>query len=112
MLSRLARISLSVPSPLRAGQCVGLAALALLACNNTLQTAVANGDTRSLTLRHNHRDDEITVTFKRDGKYDEEGLKHSMAWVRHHDRYTEGYVVDATAEYQEPKKADAGCCSG
>lgn len=43
---------------------------------------------------------------------DEEGLKHSMAWVRHHDRYAEGYVVDATAEYQEPQKADAGCCSG
>ena len=82
MLSRLARISLSVPSPLRAGQCVGLAALALLACNNTLQTAVANGDTRSLTLRHNHRDDEITVTFKRDGKYDEEGLKQLNHFLR------------------------------
>jgi len=29
---------------------------------------------------------------------DEEGLRHSMAWVRHHDRY-EGAVVDPKAEY-------------
>jgi predicted dithiol-disulfide oxidoreductase (DUF899 family) len=27
---------------------------------------------------------------------DEEGLPHSMAWVRHHDRYTQGYFVDPT----------------
>jgi len=38
---------------------------------------------------------------------DEEGLRRSMAWVRHHDRY-EGAVVDPQAQYQEPKKTD--CC--
>jgi predicted dithiol-disulfide oxidoreductase (DUF899 family) len=26
---------------------------------------------------------------------DEEGVAHTMAWVRHHDRYDKGYVVDA-----------------
>jgi predicted dithiol-disulfide oxidoreductase (DUF899 family) len=31
---------------------------------------------------------------------DEEGLAHSMAWVRHHDRYNEGYRVDPKATYQ------------
>ncbi len=44
---------------------------------------------------------------------DEEGLKHGMAWVRHHDKYDEGYQVDAKAEYVQPAKAaDAagGCC--
>jgi len=44
---------------------------------------------------------------------DEEGLKHGMAWVRHHDRYDERYRVDAKAEYVQPAKAtDAtgGCC--
>ena len=42
---------------------------------------------------------------------DEEGLKHTMAWVRHHDRYTEGYFVDPNAGYVQPeKKADASCC--
>jgi predicted dithiol-disulfide oxidoreductase (DUF899 family) len=31
---------------------------------------------------------------------DEEGLTHAMAWVRHHDRYGEGYRVDPNATYQ------------
>lgn len=38
---------------------------------------------------------------------DEDGLKFSMAWVRHHDRY-EGAVVDTKASYQQPKSAS--CC--
>jgi len=42
---------------------------------------------------------------------DEEGLAHTMAWVRHHDKYDEGYRVDAKAEYAQPAKAtDASCC--
>jgi predicted dithiol-disulfide oxidoreductase (DUF899 family) len=36
---------------------------------------------------------------------DEEGLKHGMAWVRHHDKYGEGYQVDAKAEHVQPPKA-------
>ncbi len=45
---------------------------------------------------------------------DEAGLKHTMAWVRHHDRYSEGYFVDPTAGYQHPKVvvAPSPCCSG
>jgi len=46
---------------------------------------------------------------------DEAGLKHTMAWVRHHDKYTEGYVVDPTEGYVEPAKVNAtggSCCSG
>jgi predicted dithiol-disulfide oxidoreductase (DUF899 family) len=39
---------------------------------------------------------------------DEDGLKHSMAWVRYHDRYDENYRVDPLADYQPPKGA---CCS-
>jgi predicted dithiol-disulfide oxidoreductase (DUF899 family) len=35
---------------------------------------------------------------------DEEGLAHGMAWVRHHDKYGEGYAVDAKAVYREPRK--------
>ena len=47
---------------------------------------------------------------------DEEGLKHSMAWVRHHDKYAEGYVVDATQGYVQPevvqiKAAGSLCCT-
>jgi len=63
-------------SPLRAARCLGLAAFALLSANSTLQNAIANGDTRTLTFRHSHREEEsaLTVTFKRDGKYDDDGL--------------------------------------
>jgi predicted dithiol-disulfide oxidoreductase (DUF899 family) len=41
---------------------------------------------------------------------DEEGLAHSMAWVRHHDRYTAGYVVDPKTQYVAPKGAGSQCC--
>jgi predicted dithiol-disulfide oxidoreductase (DUF899 family) len=42
---------------------------------------------------------------------DEAGLVHSMAWVRHHDRYDEGYFVDPTQTYVQPKSVSASCCS-
>jgi predicted dithiol-disulfide oxidoreductase (DUF899 family) len=48
---------------------------------------------------------------------DEEGLRHTMAWVRHHDKYEDGYVVDRDQGYVQPEvvtiKASTGsCCSG
>jgi len=42
---------------------------------------------------------------------DEEGLAFSMAWVRHHDRYAEGYFVDSKAQYTPPKGSGSSCCS-
>jgi predicted dithiol-disulfide oxidoreductase (DUF899 family) len=42
---------------------------------------------------------------------DEDGLAFTMAWVRHHDRYTEGYVVDPKAQYVAPKGSGSSCCS-
>jgi predicted dithiol-disulfide oxidoreductase (DUF899 family) len=43
---------------------------------------------------------------------DEEGLKFSMAWVRHHDKYANGAPVDPNQTYVQPKMADAECCAG
>lgn len=44
---------------------------------------------------------------------DEEGLVHSMAWVRHHDRYHADYRVDTTAPYQPPRGSlFRPCCAG
>jgi predicted dithiol-disulfide oxidoreductase (DUF899 family) len=43
---------------------------------------------------------------------DEDGLAFSMAWVRHHDRYTEGYFVDPEQKYEQPKSSTGSCCSG
>jgi len=41
---------------------------------------------------------------------DEDGLAFSMAWVRHHDKYEDGYVVDPKAQYEPPQVAKPGCC--
>ena len=43
---------------------------------------------------------------------DEDGLAFTMSWVRHHDRYAEGYVVDPKAKYVAPKSSGSSCCSG
>ena len=48
----------------------------------SLQNVVANGDTRVISLQHTHRDDAITVTFKRNGRYDEDGLKKLNYFLR------------------------------
>jgi uncharacterized protein YcbK (DUF882 family) len=53
----------------------GLAAFFLLFGSRALQTAIAEGDTRTLSLHHIHTDEDITVTFKRDGRYDEAALE-------------------------------------
>jgi predicted dithiol-disulfide oxidoreductase (DUF899 family) len=38
---------------------------------------------------------------------DEAGLAHTMAWVRHHDKYNEGYFVDPKQLYVQPSKVTA-----
>jgi predicted dithiol-disulfide oxidoreductase (DUF899 family) len=43
---------------------------------------------------------------------DEDNLTFSMSWVRHHDKYGEGYFVDPTRKYEQPKSSAASCCSG
>jgi len=42
---------------------------------------------------------------------DEDNLAFSMAWVRHHDRYGDDYVVDAKKLYVQPEKSESSCCS-
>lgn len=44
------------------------------------QNAVANGDTRTITIKHMHTKEETTVTFKRDGRYVSEGLE-KLNWA-------------------------------
>jgi predicted dithiol-disulfide oxidoreductase (DUF899 family) len=40
---------------------------------------------------------------------DEAGLDFSMSWVRHHDRYEDGSVVDPISKFDQRKST--GCCS-
>jgi uncharacterized protein YcbK (DUF882 family) len=61
--------------PLRAGYCVGFAALLLAIGSTSLQNATAEGDTRTISLHHMHTGEDLTITYKVDGRYDEEALK-------------------------------------
>ncbi len=60
---------------MRAGATLSLAAMLMIGASASLQTAVAEGDTRSLTFHHLHTGENITITYKRDGRYDEAALK-------------------------------------
>lgn len=48
----------------------------------TTQTAVANGDTRTLSFYHTHSKERITVTFKKNGRYDSAALKQLNYYLR------------------------------
>lgn len=41
---------------------------------------------------------------------DEDGLAFSMSWVRHHDKYEDGYAVDPATGYQKPRDLST-CCN-
>jgi uncharacterized protein YcbK (DUF882 family) len=71
-----------MPHPRKLYRCTVLAAIALLIGGRGLETAVANGDTRTISLHHIHTNEDITITFKRDGRYDEEALKKLNWFVR------------------------------
>jgi uncharacterized protein YcbK (DUF882 family) len=58
----------------RAGSRLGMAGMLLLGANNSLQNAVAEGDTRTLSFHHVHTGEDITITFKRNGRYDQAAL--------------------------------------
>jgi uncharacterized protein YcbK (DUF882 family) len=62
-------------SVVRIGASLGAAGVLVLAASVSLQNAAANGDTRTLTFHHVHTGEDITITFKRDGRYDEAALK-------------------------------------
>jgi uncharacterized protein YcbK (DUF882 family) len=66
----------------KAGYCAGLTTLLLIAGAGSVQDATALNETRSLSFHHTHSNEDITVTFKRDGRYDEEALKKLNHFLR------------------------------
>lgn len=58
------------------------ASLALPLLPQGLQPADANGDTRALHIRNTHNGETIDLTFKRDGRYDQEALKKYNRFLR------------------------------
>jgi uncharacterized protein YcbK (DUF882 family) len=90
---RVARKISVPPTAARAGKSLTLAALLLLAGNRGLQTAIAEGDTRTLSFHHAHTGEDITVTFKRNGRYDQSALA-KLNWFMRDWRKNEQVAMD------------------
>ena len=88
----------------RAAYSCGLAVLLLLFGSKALQTAVAEGDTRSISLHHVHTDESITITFKRDGRYDDAALEKLnwflRDWRRQEQTRMDPHLIDLIWEVQ------------
>jgi uncharacterized protein YcbK (DUF882 family) len=70
---------LSLP---KAGARFGLTCLLLLAGAGTVHNAAALNETRTLSFHHTHSNEDLTITFKRDGRYDEAALKEINHYLR------------------------------
>jgi uncharacterized protein YcbK (DUF882 family) len=87
--------------PLKAGWllCIKSAAIIMLSTATWLgatqgtQDAIANGDTRTISIYHQHTKETITVTFKRYGSYDSEALK-QLNWILRDWRHDEPIKMD------------------
>jgi uncharacterized protein YcbK (DUF882 family) len=66
----------------RAGCHAGLASVLLLAGAGSVHDATALGETRTLSFHHTHSDEDLTVTYKRNGRYDEDALKQINHFLR------------------------------
>jgi len=67
---------------LKAGTCTGLAALMLLVGAGSVHDATAENETRTLSFHHTHSGEDLTITFKREGRYDEAALKQLNHFLR------------------------------
>ncbi len=75
----------------RAGLQLGLALPLLLGGIGSVPDATALNDTHTLSFHHTHSGEDLTVTFKRNGRYDEDALKKLNHYLR--DWRTQGQTV-------------------
>ncbi len=66
---------------------------AILGTTAETENAVANGDTRALTIYHTHTQESATITFKRDGRYDRAALE-QLNWLLRDWRINEPTKMD------------------
>ncbi len=69
-----ARKAALLPKPSRAWRRSGLAVLILVLSCDALQDAIADGDTRTVAMHHLHTGEDISITYKRNGRYDDQAL--------------------------------------
>jgi uncharacterized protein YcbK (DUF882 family) len=60
----------------------GLASVLLLGGAGAVRDATALNETRTLSFHHTHSGEDLTVTFKRNGRYDDEALKQLNHFLR------------------------------
>ena len=88
----------------RAVYACALAVLTLIFGSRVLQNAIAEGDTRTISLHHVHTDENITITFKRDGRYDEAALDKLnwflRDWRREQQTRMDPHLIDLIWEVQ------------
>ncbi len=72
--------------------------------SKALQNAVAEGDTRTISLHHMHTGEDITITYKRDGRYDEAALEKLnwflRDWRRSEQTRMDPHLIDLVWEVQ------------
>jgi uncharacterized protein YcbK (DUF882 family) len=78
---QFAALSLS-HAGVKVGSRIGLASLVLLAAAGVVHDATASNETRTLSFHHTHSGEDLTVTFKREGRYDEVALKQLNHFLR------------------------------
>jgi len=88
----------------RAGFSCGLAVLFLLIGAKSLQNAIAEGDTRTITMHHLHTNEDITITYKRNGLYDEAALEKLnwflRDWRKSQETKMDPHLIDLVWEVQ------------
>jgi uncharacterized protein YcbK (DUF882 family) len=106
-----ARLNTRRLSVARAGYAFGLALLVFLFGSRALQNAVAEGDTRSITMHHIHTGEDITITYKRDGRYDEAALAKLdwflRDWRRGEQTNMDPRLIDLVWEVQREANSNA-----
>ncbi len=94
----------------RAGYSCGLAVIFFLVGAKALQNAVAEGDTRSITMHHLHTNEDITITYKRNGQYDEAALEKLnwflRDWRKSEQTRMDPHLIDLVWEVQ--REANTG----
>jgi len=86
----------------RAGTRIGLAALLIIAGSKATHNAIANGDTRTISFHHLHTDEDLTITYKRNGRYDDDALKKidwlMRDWRQNQDIRMDPHLIDLVWE--------------
>lgn len=77
----------------KAGLPAALAGIMVLGATYALQPAAAEGDTRTLSFLHLHTRETTTITFKRNGRYDDAALK-KLNWFLRDWRRDEPTTMD------------------